>query len=310
MVVLLMLAVGGGLSHGQPAVLASLLGAATVLALVSFLDDVRSLPAWLRFGCHSAAAAAALAELKVSGLKLVAESVGFTWLVVASVWLLGFLWIVGYTNAFNFMDGINGLAAGQAIVTGFGMALLGGMALHNYHSTPVLCSVAIASASFGFLPHNFPQARMFMGDVGSAPLGFCLAVIVLWLTMNAGASLLIPMMLLHANFVLDTGITLLRRILRGERWYEPHREHFYQRLVRSGKSHPFVTGLEMTLQCAVLGFMVLYLHSSRPLRVGLIAFVILGWMAFFAYCEHLFRRSNNVRPSAGAPSRAGVQDRA
>ena len=117
-------------------------------------------------------------------------------------------------------------------------------------------------------------------------------MLVLWLAMEAGAWLLIPLTLLHANFVLDTGITLLRRIFRGERWYDAHREHFYQRLIRSGKSHPFVTGLEMILQIVVLGLMVLYLHASLPVRVGLAALVVLIWLAFFGYCECSFRRSN------------------
>lgn len=268
------------------------LAAALEIGVVSFFDDIKSVGVAIRFGSHSVAAVAALAVLNVCGLRLVVDLGGFSWLAVALVWLLGFLWIVGYTNAFNFMDGINGLAAGQAIVTGFGMALLGGLALHGYHSTPVLWCTAVASAALGFLPHNFPQARMFMGDVGSAPLGFWLAVLSLWLAQSAGWWLLVPLVLLHANFVLDTGITLLRRILRGERWYEAHREHFYQRLIRSGKSHVFVTGWEMALQGLVLGLMVLYLHASVPGRAGLIAVVILVWLAFFAYCEPLFRSSN------------------
>jgi UDP-N-acetylmuramyl pentapeptide phosphotransferase/UDP-N-acetylglucosamine-1-phosphate transferase len=159
-------------------------------------------------------------------------------------------------------------------------------------SPPVLLSLVIAGACAGFLPHNFPRARMFMGDVGSAPLGFLLAALVVWIARDYGWWLLIPLGLLHANFVLDTGLTLARRVLRGERWYEAHREHFYQRLIRAGKSHPFVTGLEMALQGVVLGLMVLYLHASVPARVGLIAVVILVWLAFFAYCERLFRRRN------------------
>lgn len=272
------------------------------IGVVSFLDDIKPVDAAIRFGSHSVAAVAALVAPKVSGLSWGVDSGGFPWSVVALVWLLGFLWIVGYTNAFNFMDGINGLAAGQAIVTGFGMALLAGLALHGYDGAPVLWSVAIASAALGFLPHNFPQARMFMGDVGSAPLGFLLAVLTLWLAMEAGAWLLVPLALLHANFVLDTGITLLRRILRGERWYEPHREHFYQRLIRSGKSHAFVTGWEMALQGVVLGLMVIYLHADVAARVGLIALVILVWLAFFAFCERWFRRCNNDGRPAGGQS--------
>ena len=271
-------------------VTAVMLSAALGIGVVSFYDDIKSVGAAIRFGCHSVAAIAALVVLHFSGLGL--DSSGLPVPVVALLWLLGFLWMVGYTNAFNFMDGINGLAAGQAIVTGFGMALLGSLTLRGYDRAPVLWCVAIASAALGFLPHNFPQARIFMGDVGSAPLGFCLAMLTLWLAKSVGWWLLIPLVLLHANFVLDTGITLVRRILRGERWYDAHREHFYQRLIRSGKSHPFVTGLEMALQAVVLGLMVLYLHASAPMRVGLIALVILVWLAFFAFCEHSFRRSN------------------
>ncbi len=308
MLVLLVVVGSDALHQSQPAAVATLLGAAAFLAVVSFVDDLRSLPAGLRFGCHGLAAVAALAVLKISSLRLAADSGGLSWPALALVWVPGFLWIVGYTNAFNFMDGINGLAAGQAIVTGFGMALLGCLALHDSTSTPVLWSVAIASAALGFLPHNFPQARMFMGDVGSAPLGFWLAVLVLWMAVNAGAWLLIPMVLLHANFVLDTGITLLRRIVRGDRWYESHREHFYQRLIRSGKSHPFVTGLEIALQGVVLGLMLLYIHANVAVRAALIALVVLIWLAFFAFCERSFRRVNNlVQPSAGS-SHAGAQE--
>jgi UDP-N-acetylmuramyl pentapeptide phosphotransferase/UDP-N-acetylglucosamine-1-phosphate transferase len=294
LVLLLVVAGDGGLRRGQPAVLATLLSAAALLAVVSFVDDLRSLPARLRFGCHGLAAVATLVVLKVTGLRLVVDSGGFPWPAMALVWLLGFLWIVGYTNAFNFMDGINGLAAGQAIVTGFGMALLGLVASAQWSvvSPPVLLSLVIAGAALGFMPHNFPKARIFMGDVGSASVGFLLAALVLWIARDYGWWLLIPLGLLHANFVLDTGVTLARRILRGERWHEAHREHFYQRLIRSGKSHPFVTGLEMTLEGVVLGLMVLYLHASVPVRVGLIALVILVWLVFFAYCERLFLRSN------------------
>ncbi|MGO8697826.1 MAG: hypothetical protein ACLQVY_08940 [Limisphaerales bacterium] len=286
-----------------------LLGALAI-GIVSFRDDIKSVGAAIRFGCHSVAAMAALVVLDVSSLRLGLDSVGYPWPAVSFVWLLGFIWVVGYTNAFNFMDGINGLAAGQAVVTGFGMALLGGLTLHGYNCAPVLWSMAIACAALGFLPHNVPQARMFMGDVGSAPLGFCLAVIVLWLAMDAGIWLLIPLLLLHANFVLDTGITLLRRILMGECWYAPHREHFYQRLIRSGMSHSAVTGLEMALQSVVLGLMVLYVHASVPLRAGLIAVVILVWLAFFAFCERSFRVSNNVHQAAGNPSHKGVREHA
>jgi UDP-N-acetylmuramyl pentapeptide phosphotransferase/UDP-N-acetylglucosamine-1-phosphate transferase len=275
------------------------------LAGLSLWDDLRPLAPLTRFCGHTLIALGMLYALGWPGFSLeLGGKPAAAWPVLVCG-LLIFLWVTGYTNAFNFMDGINGIAAGQAVVTGLGMALLGsavsghwsasglaGLRPGGVVSPPVLLSLVIAGACAGFLPHNFPKARMFMGDVGSAPLGFLLAALVVWIARDQGWWLLIPLALLHANFVLDTGLTLVRRILRGERWYEAHREHFYQRLIRSGKSHPFVTGLEMALQGAVLGLMVLYLHASVPVRVGLIALVILMWLAFFAYCERLFRRSS------------------
>lgn len=252
-----------------------------LLAVVSFLDDLRSLPPGLRFGCH------ALAAVVVVGI--LADSAASFW-AMAAFFSLAFLWIVGYTNAFNFMDGINGIAAGQALITGTGMGLLVGIATTEWSSPPVLLTFAVAGAAAGFLPFNFPSARMFMGDVGSAPLGFLLAALALWLAREHGWWLTIPLGLLHANFVLDTGITLVRRILRRERWYEAHREHFYQRLIRSGKSHACVTGWEMALQVVVLVAALLYLRADNAWRVAISAAVVGIWLAFFVFCEREFQK--------------------
>jgi UDP-N-acetylmuramyl pentapeptide phosphotransferase/UDP-N-acetylglucosamine-1-phosphate transferase len=260
------------------------------LALVSFIDDLKSVGPAIRFGCHLA-----VALVVIAALNLAPARVGFTVETLYAVpvmlaWPLAVLWIAGYTNAFNFMDGINGIAGGQAAITGIGMALLSALASGQWSVVclPALWSLALAGAALGFLPHNFPRARMFMGDVGSAPIGFLLAVLTLWLAKTVGWWLLVPLALLHANFVLDTGFTLVRRILKGERWYEPHREHFYQRLIRSGKTHSFVTDLEMALQVVVLGLMMLYLHANLLQRIGLVVLVVLIWLAFFGYSERSF----------------------
>ncbi len=277
------------------------------LAVVSFVDDLKSIGAAIRFGCQLLAAVVVLIALGMSSIT-VGFSPGAGVLVpVAVSGLLGCLWIVGYTNAFNFMDGINGIAAGQAAVTGIGMALLTALTVGHFSLSPVVLSLAIAGAALGFLPHNFPRARMFMGDVGSAPLGFLLGVLVIWLAKSAGGWLLIPLALLHANFVLDTAITLLRRVARGDQWHKAHREHFYQRLVRSGKSHPFVTGWELGLQGLVLGLMLIYLQASVPVRVALIVLVILIWLTFFAFCELSFRRHNTLTTDHG-PRTTGPHD--
>jgi phospho-N-acetylmuramoyl-pentapeptide-transferase len=117
--------------------------------------------------------------------------------------------------------------------------------------------------------------------------------------------LLIPLALLHANFVLDTTITIVRRVVRGDKWHHAHREHFYQRLVRSGKSHTFATSCEIGLQVVVLGLVLAYVRASEPVRWGLIATVIAIWSAFFAFCEIEFRKGNR-RPQ-GIGSAHGVQ---
>ncbi len=266
-----------------------LLPSTLVLGVVSFLDDLRSLPQILRFGCHAGAALAILAALGWPRLELaLLANHGIVLALGVSLGIM-FLWLAGYTNAFNFMDGINGIAAGQATIAGIGGGLLAAVASGNWENPPILTSFVIGGASLGFLPHNFPKARMFMGDVSSAPLGYLLAAVALWMANAHGWWLLIPVALLHANFVLDTAFTLVRRILRGERWYDAHKEHFYQRLVRAGKSHTFVTGWEMALQIVVLGLMFAYVMVTNvPVRICLIAAVIALWLAFFAYCERAF----------------------
>lgn len=275
-------------------ILLVLLGATAMLAVVSFTDDLWSLHAPVRFGFHVLAAGAVVFALgwPDSGFP---ATVG--WPGAAGSWI-GFLvsavWIAGYTNAFNFMDGINGLAAGQAVVTGAGTALLGGLALSDFAAAPVLVSCVVAGAAAGFLPHNFPRARMFMGDVGSVTVGFLLASVALWLVHVGGRELLVPLLLLHANFVFDTGITLVRRILRGERFCQPHREHFYQRLVRAGRSHAFVTTIELILQAQVVVLLVVYLQSDAALKWYIGAAVVACWLAFFFYADMCFRGSQGV----------------
>lgn len=279
-----------GVSHGWMP-LAGVLAAMLLLAGISFWDDLRSLGPWVRFTCHAVAAVVVVSSLGLwgSGVALGLE-VGRVYPIPPWLGLAGAcIWLAGYTNAFNFMDGINGLAALQAVIAGAGSGLLASLASGLWDLPSALFAWMVAGAAAGFVPHNFPRARMFMGDVGSAPLGFLLAVTVLWVPRDAGWWLVIPLLLLHTNFVLDTGITLLRRVVRGERWYLPHREHFYQRLLRSGRTHAFVTLWEAGLQTVVLGLLVAYLHVGVPARIGIAAAILMLWGGFFAWCERSFR---------------------
>ncbi|MHC1767829.1 MAG: glycosyltransferase family 4 protein [Verrucomicrobiia bacterium] len=273
-----------------------LAGACLVLAIVSFADDLASVSRWIRFGSHALCAFAALAALGWPQVHFGFEA-QHGWAFPPAVgWLILLLWIVGYTNAFNFMDGINGIAAGQALLTAGATAMIALWAGAAATDAPVLVCCIVAGSAAGFLPHNFPKAAMFMGDVGSAPLGFLLATLAVWVAAEYGWWLLIPLLLLHANYIFDTGITLLRRVFRGEHWYEPHREHFYQRLVRSGKTHAFATGTEIGLQLVTGAFLWVYLISGWPMRILLISAVLSVWAIFFGWCESRFVRSLSDRP--------------
>lgn len=281
-------AVAGGTKMQSHAHGAAVLGAAILLAGISFLDDLWSLPMWLRLVCQVLLGAMALFVIFPSGDSL---PVGLN-SPLMSVLVVAFclLWIVGSTNVFNFMDGINGLAAGQAVITASGTALLAQRAGLPWNHDAIVIALLVAGSAAGFLPHNFPRARVFMGDSGSAGLGFILAVLPVWICRQTGWQWFPMFLFLNANFILDTTITLARRIWRREQWHKPHREHFYQRLVRGGKSHAFATGWELFLQGVVFTLIMMTPNPSVDFYSGLAVFVLVLWLGFFCFAEAIFRR--------------------
>jgi len=215
------------------------------LAGVSFVDDVRGLPTGARLAAHLAAAA-----LLVWYVTTPIDPLAAALLVVALGWI---------TNLYNFMDGSDGLAGGMALI-GFG-AYAAAAALAG--DTPLLAlSVALACAAAGFLCFNFPPARLFLGDVGSVPLGFFAgaAGIVGW--RDDVWPLWFPL-LVFAPFIGDATLTLLRRLVRGERVWQAHREHYYQRLVRLGAGHrgTALAAYALMLVCAAAA---LYARDQAP----------------------------------------------
>ncbi|MDC0358390.1 glycosyltransferase family 4 protein [Oligoflexia bacterium] len=273
---------------GDRALLTIMLGL-VVLMVVSFLDDLKPLPSSVRLLVHGCVALGVLYlfEWPVVALQL---SPLLTLPFPAVVGLaLGFLWLVGYMNAFNFMDGINGLATGQVIVTSIGSIFVVGLGTGLWLEPAIMFYACLAGAALGFLPFNYPQARMFMGDVGSIPLGFILAAIAIWVADRFGWFLLVPLTLLHTNFVLDTSLTIIRRAFSREPIGDPHRDHFYQRLVRAGKSHAFVTNLEIGLQLLTVLLMLYYHAAATTGRLCLIGATLLIWVAFFVFSETVFR---------------------
>ena len=264
--------------------LALMLGIGAVAA-ISLRDDWRSVAWKWRLLVQLGAAA-----LFVLSLLLSHGPASPFALVIAA---LGVVFVVGYANAFNFMDGINGLAAGQAVVTAAGTWLVA-VAWGVPPAHPALVLVAVAGgAGLGFLPHNFPVARMFMGDSGSVVLGFVNAAVIVMLGFGHGWILAAVLGGLHANFILDTMVTMFRRWRRGETIHQAHREHFYQRLVRSEGSHVTVTLLELGLQVAVLAVLVAAVRVREAAwlcAAGLLVPAV--WGGFFLWAEHRFRSAN------------------
>ncbi|WP_175944744.1 glycosyltransferase family 4 protein [Caballeronia sp. BCC1704] len=199
--------------------LAAVLAAA--LAAVSQIDDRRGLPARVRFGAHVAAVALliGLYPAPVPGWALVA--VGFL-----MVWLV---------NLYNFMDGSDGLAGGMALI-GFGGYAVAALSGPVPQIDLGIASAAIAGAAAGFLLFNFHPARIFLGDSGSIPLGFFAGALGYWGWLKGTWPVWFPA-LVFAPFIGDASVTLLRRLARGEQFWQAHREHYYQRMVRLGVGH-------------------------------------------------------------------------
>jgi UDP-N-acetylmuramyl pentapeptide phosphotransferase/UDP-N-acetylglucosamine-1-phosphate transferase len=214
-----------------------------IVAAVGWIDDHRGLSARTRFAAHCIAAIIFLLPV-IAAVALSPDALEENFATkVSTVWLslvLIVLGIVWFVNLHNFMDGIDGILAAQAIF------VLGALALLCRHvGEPHAGQVLVfAAAAAGFLPFNFPRARIFMGDVGSGVLGLLIAAAVLW-QMSAPDTAISSGLVLCSAFVTDATATLVSRIARGRRWYSAHREHLYQWLVRSGFSHAGVVALYM-----------------------------------------------------------------
>ncbi|HSW83803.1 MAG TPA: UDP-phosphate N-acetylglucosaminyl 1-phosphate transferase [Usitatibacter sp.] len=244
----------------------ALAACAFFLALVSLADDVRSLPIAVRLPAQIAAAAFAILAIAApaaarDGLDVVEAAFA----ILALVWM---------TNLYNFMDGSDGLAGGMALA-GFGaMALAAAMA----RQWPLaLACAAIASACLGFLAHNFPPARVFLGDAGSVPLGFLAGALGLHGALTQTWSIVVPI-IAFSPFIADASVTLARRVIRGDEFWRAHRTHYYQRLVLAGWSR-------RRLAIAAYALMLVAAASALASRSlgpqGQLA-IIGGWVVLYA----------------------------
>ncbi len=221
---------------------------ALLVAGISLYDDITEKPTLIKLISHIIAAAIVIA------FGIVIREVALPWIGTVQLgavgYLLTFLWIVGLTNAYNFMDGLNGMAAGPAVINGLFFCVL------SYSQGSIfvyiICYTIIAGA-LGFLVFNFPRPSLFMGDVGSAFLGFVFSTLgIIGALYDHSHTSLFVMPLLMFNYIYDTSFTFIRRLRRGENVFEAHRTHLYQLFNQLGYSHVQVSCFHFG-QCVLQG---------------------------------------------------------
>jgi UDP-N-acetylmuramyl pentapeptide phosphotransferase/UDP-N-acetylglucosamine-1-phosphate transferase len=227
---------------------------AFALAALSGLNDIADLPALPRLAAHLLIAGLGLLALPDRGhllQGLAPEAVDDAVTVLAWTWFL---------NLFNFMDGIDGLAAAETATIGFGLAIvaaLTGVASAGY----LALAVTLAAAALGFLPWNWHPARVFLGDVGSVPLGFVTGWLLLLL---AERGYWAPALVLPLYYLADATITLLLRLAQGEPVWRAHKSHFYQRALAPDGNHAAVLRYILAGNLALIGAAVLAIWQPFP----------------------------------------------
>ncbi|NLF30740.1 MAG: glycosyltransferase family 4 protein [Planctomycetes bacterium] len=271
-------------------VAAAVVGA--IITTISFLDDIITIPSLPRLAGHFVVAGLTLhmihLHLPALGLPYarvpLPEIVGFA---------VGMVFVVGFVNFYNFMDGINGLAAAQGVWGGLTLAILLAWGQHGQEmGNSFLYGAAIAGGSLGFIPHNFPKARIFMGDIGSTTIGFVLAVLTLLGSRHAEingqpvpwVAFVMPL----GVFLYDATFTLFKRIARRENFLKAHREHHYQLLVRCGWSHAKVTALQMGLMTLCSIGALLYAGGTDPIRLAVLVMLACVFVSYSVLVHRYF----------------------
>lgn len=270
-------------SRFSPGDLVAVATVATAFGVLGLADDLFTVSARRRLFIQQLIAAVGVVGVvsdMTSGLVLIPAAA------------LAWVWLVAYVNAFNFMDGINGISAAQVIVAGSYWSLIG---MWEDKSVVAAGGLVIAASALAFLPFNFPRAKVFLGDVGSYFLGGWLAMMVaVAIGYGLAPDVVIAPVLLY---LADTGTTLLRRALRGVPLTQPHREHVYQQLVMGGWTHTRVTAfvalviaLSSLLGAATLaGGIGLRAAANLALALLLVAYLRTPWWQRRSHRTHAVR---------------------
>ena len=258
--------------------------------LLGLLDDLGGLPAIFRLALQTAGAAC-VAPLLVLHLSLTAFAMAAAALVAA-------VWLVGFVNAFNFMDGVNGISAAHAVIGGAAYACL---AAWRQDGFGIAAGLALTAGACAFLPWNAGRARVFLGDVGSYSIGAALAVLAVRLIADGVPAEAVAGPV--ALYLADVAWTLQRRIRRGEPWLEGHRTHVYQRWCDAGWSHQEVTLLTsaLTILLCLLGVLGMLGGTSARVSADLAGLVV---VAVYLGSPGLFARAG-LRGADGLAGRLG-----
>lgn len=247
-------------------VLPTLLSGMLAMAITGWWDDHHDLSARFRFAVQLGVSIFLLWSLQKSG-----------WVDGWFTFALGVLFTAWMINLFNFMDGSNGMAGFQGV---FAFGVLAWLFTRAGDPGAATMALLLLACCAGFLPWNLGKARVFLGDVGSLPLGFMIAALLLYGAGSGAFSLPVALMVM-ALFLADASLTLMVRVLKGERWYNAHRKHLYQRIIAVGWTHGRVLFLYQALNLAlVLPGIVIgvnYPDLAWPLAVALGLALALGW---------------------------------
>ena len=251
---------------------------AAVLAGHAFWSDFRGASVPARLGVQLAVAVIAVlgADLTLGVIPL--RPLGWLVTIVTLAWM---------TNLYNFMDGMDGFAGGMTIL---GFAALAALEWRGGQPPTALLAILIAAATAGFLLLNFPPARIFMGDVGSIPLGFLAGCVCLMGVRDQAFDLWTPL-LIFSPFIVDATVTLVRRVLRGEAAWRPHREHYYQRLVLAGWGHRRTVLVEYGLMLGCTASAAVYASASGAVQV----FLLLSWGAVYCFLVYGVHATDTAR---------------
>lgn len=260
------------LSHALAFVAGGLL-----IAGIGLIDDLRHVSYRIRLLVHIGAALVFVVFYTYwSALQL--PVLGLVGLGTAGA-ILSVFWIVGLTNAYNFIDGLDGLAAGQAVAAGAGWTALG---LATNHPLIAAAGILLATSSMGFLIHNWHPARIFMGDVGSTFLGYSFAIMPL-IAARYDTRLALAGVLLVWPAIFDSTITVLGRLARHENIFEGHREFLFHRLVACGWSHASASALYIPLPLLGAALAFTWQYGNSDLHAAVVAGLVTlcAWLWLF-----------------------------